>query len=1142
MKKILWGFGFIFLAIFCGVCSTGEIIKVKILEYDSDSQIYTNNTVNLSYDPGSNSYHDAAAVNPNVYLAAYATEQSDLEGKWIGLAYKAGDKYRMVLADPTQGVYLLSLSSLSKNGTVYYSQTDQQIQILSDRGQYPGIMYAVITDGRYSLFNIPPPLENSPSPEQIIPNNAIWIRLDPETDGWLIGHDYYNDGSWTCHHSENFTYEDLAHGSYRMNISTSPGNVNVTVRAAYCDAYYDYDNEECKNENIRVDTGFIVIGIKKIQNFLNETLLNADKDMINDFLGSKITSISANYTGSGIDRDNNDGDDTVNFIIYSYSGTACIYVNGIREWCGNVTGIGPDLTVSNISVNNTNPVIDETVKICANISNIGNTTANNSNGVINVSFYVNEIYNNSVNIFALNAGNITEVCFNYTITYSGNFTFNITADPNNEIPELNEMNNQNTMNVNVYCTPNMINTTWSNWYNITACNESNQQIQQRNSIQYDNNSCGEIANTTYYENQTVTCDFCTPSINISKTANLINVVNGTNVTYTYFVNNTGNVPLTIINITDDKLGLICTPNVVLTQGQTTNCTKQANLTQVGIITNVGNVTANYSDQIVSATANATVNVTNITQCTSDTNCSGNNFCNLSIYLCQPKKSLDEPCTGSNQCLSGNCFKNVCKSTNYNCNSNTDCVGSQLCNTTTHTCYTSSGGPSGGGCTTCVPQPYGGIPVGQVITTYQISATIPDATAPGSYCFKTTCTTNTYQNGKLTKSSTKNVSVATNIILTLPDGSNITVHTNANGEICYDFGCGIYTITIPKGVCGEAYTKTITTSYGKLHITSSDLTKAKVNEVLTYIIKDDSGNAIKIAKVNIRLPDRNLVKTSDYAGKVSFNVGEKEGSYTIIAQKDCYENETLTGTIVMPKLTVTCDSQVNINGTLCCYVKDQDGNDIKGANVKLTMPGSVEISLISDVNGKICTDKTEIAGDVTAIASKEEYKDSNIAASKITKAKIICLKECKCGCIEGTTLCKKCPECNIFGLPCWIWVLIVLLIALLLLLLLKKKKIYADDDAINKARYEEKIEIIAEKYKEIYVSRKEYEKIQRMNIEDKIKAKFKFVDLNKKGENYLQECEDKDISMAKQLNAELLTSNDERAKKAEENKVKVIRYK
>ncbi|CEG13449.1 hypothetical protein MSIBF_A3950002 [groundwater metagenome] len=855
------------------------------------------------------------------------------------------------------------------------------------------------------------------------------------------------------------------------------------------------------------------------------------------------------------------------------------------------------------------------------------------------------------------------------------------------------------------------------------------------------NASGTIV--TANANATVSCSpVAAPNISITKTANPTSIVSGNNVTYTYNVINTGNVPLTNVNVVDNKCSPVSCPSTTLAQGTSMlcNCTTTLTCTAIQNIVNVANVSGNASGTIVTANANANVtckpasctsnvspeikrinvpsvvirgrtmsiiievkdiddayNTLNLTAVyngntvtlirydenmwigTINTTTLGVGWHNISV-------TVRDPCNNSNSTiryfrvftpwglnagdpveaikianttsasinekilytinvtnrndtpmdvyLSDNVSGNICyvgnltitcTNVNYNisnfstddprinitatlwkftedptecardwwlnmtnippnvtctmivtaevreaivdpivntitvianngtaastvnrssivtpvgyCNSDADCSRNQRCSSTTHTCYT----PSGGGTTSGGQQPYGGIPSGQVTTTQQISTVIPDTTTPESHCFKIECTTKTYQDGKLTASITKNVSSAANIILTLPNGNNVNVHTNANGEICYQFGCGIYTITIPKGVCGEEYSKTITLTYGKLYITPSDLTKAKVNETLTYLIKDDGGNAVKNANVNILLPDGNLVKTSDYNGKVTFNVGEKEGSYTLTAQKDCYENATLTGTIVMPKLTVTCDSQVKVNATLCCYVKDQDGNNVEGANVKLTMPGGKEIQLISDANGKVCTNEIQIKGDVTAAASKKGYKDSDIATSKIITEEIICPKECKCGCEEGTATCKTCPECNIFGLPCWILLLLLLLIALLLFLLLRKKKIYADEESVNKAIKEGQLENISNKYSKIYVSRKVYDNIQGMDVENKVKNKFEFADLNEKGEKYLKECGNEHVARAKQLEVDILTSNDGTAKKAEENKIKVKRY-
>jgi len=63
-----------------------------------------------------------------------------------------------------------------------------------------------------------------------------------------------------------------------------------------------------------------------------------------------------------------------------------------------------------------------------------------------------------------------------------------------------------------YCTPNMVNTSWSEWTNQGTCNSNNLQSQTRFLTTYDSNSCGEVENTTTTEERDVVCDFCTPNL------------------------------------------------------------------------------------------------------------------------------------------------------------------------------------------------------------------------------------------------------------------------------------------------------------------------------------------------------------------------------------------------------------------------------------------------------------------------------------------------------------------------------------------------------------------------------------------------------------------------------------------------------
>ncbi|PIV13922.1 MAG: hypothetical protein COS45_00275, partial [Candidatus Huberarchaeum crystalense] len=200
-----------------------------------------------------------------------------------------------------------------------------------------------------------------------------------------------------------------------------------------------------------------------------------------------------------------------------------------------------------------------------------------------------------------------------------------------------------------------------------------------------------------------------PVITLSKTASSYSLsAGGGSVTYYYNVENTGNVPLSNVNVSDDKCSNVVCPksNLSIGESMSCNCTKTLTSTE----TNIATVKAMFGG--------------------------------TSYEFGIPGKS------GANVTVN---------------------VGTGVI-------------PTGGGvCTTCGPQPYGGIPVGQVTTTQQISTTIPDTTTPGSHCFKIECTTNTHQDGKLTTSSTKNVPVAADILLTLPDGKDVIIHTNANGE-------------------------------------------------------------------------------------------------------------------------------------------------------------------------------------------------------------------------------------------------------------------------------------------------------------------------------------------------------------------------
>ncbi len=88
----------------------------------------------------------------------------------------------------------------------------------------------------------------------------------------------------------------------------------------------------------------------------------------------------------------------------------------------------------------------------------------------------------------------------------------------------------------------------------------------------------------------------TPAITLVKTTNGTNnnsapgvqVATGSTVTWTYLITNTGNVPLTAVSLTDDKLGALGCPDNTLAIGVSMTCTATGTAT-VGQYTNVGTV-------------------------------------------------------------------------------------------------------------------------------------------------------------------------------------------------------------------------------------------------------------------------------------------------------------------------------------------------------------------------------------------------------------------------------------------------------------------------------------------------------------------------------------------------------------------------
>ncbi|PLW79457.1 hypothetical protein C0585_07445 [Candidatus Woesearchaeota archaeon] len=122
-----------------------------------------------------------------------------------------------------------------------------------------------------------------------------------------------------------------------------------------------------------------------------------------------------------------------------------------------------------------------------------------------------------------------------------------------------------------YCVPFVVNTTWSNWTDLGSCLANNTQEQTRFLTQYDSNYCGEVDNVTFTETQFVPCDFCTPNITNTTWSNWTDVgvclANDTQEQSRFFIQYDSNYCGEVDNQTITETQFVpcdfCTPNWTL---------------------------------------------------------------------------------------------------------------------------------------------------------------------------------------------------------------------------------------------------------------------------------------------------------------------------------------------------------------------------------------------------------------------------------------------------------------------------------------------------------------------------------------------------------------------------------------------------
>ena len=132
-----------------------------------------------------------------------------------------------------------------------------------------------------------------------------------------------------------------------------------------------------------------------------------------------------------------------------------------------------------------------------------NTINDNSNtGMILENSSNNSVYNNYLNNNAFGGIVLNQGSYNNTILNNHFYEIGIKDDNENlNIYCINDTENNyfdGATGPECVCVSNLVNTTWSNWTNLT-CLSNNLMNQSRYLIQYDSNSCPNSTNRTIYE-------------------------------------------------------------------------------------------------------------------------------------------------------------------------------------------------------------------------------------------------------------------------------------------------------------------------------------------------------------------------------------------------------------------------------------------------------------------------------------------------------------------------------------------------------------------------------------------------------------------------------------------------------------------
>jgi hypothetical protein len=211
------------------------------------------------------------------------------------------------------------------------------------------------------------------------------------------------------------------------------------------------------------------------------------------------------------------------------AGTTYNQLNTVTIRANVTDNVAVDTVLASITLPNST-VEQITLTAPVNSSNYsGNFTNTNLTGRYNITIIANDT--------SSNVNNTEKTWFNITTSCTQNITntsWSAWADVSCVGNQMNQSryltqydaNNCGPANQTFYeyqlVGPTYANTTWSGWYNITACLPGDYYTQEKNLTQYDVYGCaGNITFTEYRANES--CDYCTPNLTNSSWGSWNNV-------------------------------------------------------------------------------------------------------------------------------------------------------------------------------------------------------------------------------------------------------------------------------------------------------------------------------------------------------------------------------------------------------------------------------------------------------------------------------------------------------------------------------------------------------------------------------------------------------------------------------------------